>query len=306
VHHEVSFNAPPSLGRRFERAATVTAILTCYNRRDQTLACLQSLYSQALPSGVVLNAVVVDDGSTDGTQAAVRGAFPETNVIRAPGNLYWAGGMALAERIALQGDPDYLLWLNDDVTLDKDALTVLFGANEATKAGHGIVVGALRDPTTDVLTYSGVRRRGFHPLRVETVSPDAEPRVVEMFHGNVVLVSRAAYLATGRIDGAFSHAHADFDYGLRAARAGIVCILAPGTVGTCADDNPEHPWLDASLSASVRLRLVLSRKGLPPRSTARYLRRHGGDFWPIFWLAPYIRALLLPACQTIVQRLRAR
>ena len=78
-----------------------------------------------------------------------------TTVIRAPGNLYWAGGMALAERIALQGDPDYLLWLNDDVTLDKDALTVLFGGDEANKAGHGIVVGALRDRTTDLLTYSG-------------------------------------------------------------------------------------------------------------------------------------------------------
>jgi GT2 family glycosyltransferase len=270
----------------------VTALLTSHNRRDLTLASLRSFYSQRLPPSVRLNAVLVDDGSSDATESAVRGAFPDTHVIRGPGDLYWAGGMALAERIGVADDPDYLLWLNDDVTLDADALERLLRTEAAGGRGQCIVVGALRDPSSRALTYSGVRRKGAHPLRVDLVEPGDEPKKVEMFHGNVVLVSRAAYLVTGPIDGDFSHAQADFDYALRAAKAQIVSFLAPGTVGTCARDGKSARWLDRSYSVRERLQFLLGRKGLPPRSTARYLIRHGGLAWPLWWITPYARFAL--------------
>ena len=267
-------------------------MLTSHTRRDRTLACLRSFYSQSLPSSLALDAVLVDDGSTDGTGPEVDRAFPSTKVIRGSGELYWAGGMALAEQTALSADPDYLLWLNDDVTLDEDAIAKLLETERANRPGRCIVVGAVRDPSSGEVSYSGVQRRDFHPLRVDIVEPDSKPKTVQMFHGNVVLVSRAASRLVGPIDGRFSHAQADFDYGLRAGRVGVVSILAPGTVGTCTDDSLPAAWLDRSLPAKRRIDLLLGRKGLPPRSAARYLRRHGGPLWPVFWAAPYVRAAL--------------
>ncbi len=40
-----------------------------------------------------------------------------------------------------------------------------------------------------------------------------------------------------------------------------------------------------------RLRVLFGPKGVPPRGRARYLRRHGGPAWFVFWLAPYVRSV---------------
>lgn len=253
---------------------------------------LSALFASAIQPEIRLEAVVVDDCSHDGTRDAMRSFDGRLRVLDGTGSLYWAGGMARAEAAALRRMPDYILWLNDDVVLDANALSRLL--DEASReAGTCIVVGALRDPESGALTYSGIGRRGRHPLRVELVHPDDEHAVdVEMFNGNVVLVPRAIAEKVGPIDGRLGHGAADFDYGLRAARMGIRSILAPGTVGTCARGAERDPWLDRSLPLGRRLRLLFGPKGHPPRARARYLLRHGGPVWPVYWVAPYIRATL--------------
>ena len=271
----------------------VTAILASHNRRAHTLDCLDSYFAQEVGPGDSLSAVVVDDGSVDGTAHAVRERHPGAKVILGDGSLFWAGGMALAEEVAWVDEPDYLLWLNDDVVLDSDALSRLYKTSSGSpQAACCIAVGALRDPHTGELTYSGVRRRGFHPLRVELVRPSNVPMPVETFNGNVVLVPRQAASVVGPIDGAFVHGAADFDYGLRAVGVGVANILVPGTVGTCPRDHPLEPWRDRSRPPRERLALLLGPKGAPPRARARYLRRHGGPAWPVYWAAPYVRAAL--------------
>ena len=267
----------------------VTAILACHNRRDVTLRCLASYFGQAHQPGIQLDAVLVDDGSTDGTAEAVLRSFPNVEVVAGDGTLYWAGAMALAERIARRQDPDYLLWLNDDVVLDPKALKTLIDTAEA-EARPCIAVGALRDPSTGELTYSGIRRKGRHPLRVEPVPPAEQPVAVETFNGNVVLVPRDVTSEIGPLDGAFVHGAADFDFGLRATKAGVLNLVAPGTIGTCSRNTNISPWLDPSLPRRERVRLLLGPKGLPPRARGRFLRRHGGAAWPVFWLASYVRA----------------
>jgi GT2 family glycosyltransferase len=267
----------------------VTAILASHNRRAQTLQCLASYFAQEIGPTVLLAAVVVDDGSADGTAEAVGDRFPETEIIMGDGNLFWAGAMAIAEQAALRQDPDHLLWLNDDVVLDPEALRRLIETADR-RAEDCIAVGALRDPVTGELTYSGIRRRGLHPLRVDLVAPTDEPVEVETFNGNAVFVPRAVADKVGPFDGEFVHAAADLDYGLRARAAGVSVLLAPGAVGTCARGSDQAPWLDRSVSAWTRLRFLLGPKGVPPRARARYLRRHGGPIWILFWLTPYIRA----------------
>ncbi len=152
-------------------------------------------------------------------------------------------------------------------------------------------MGAVRDPITGLLTYSGFRRRGRHPLQMDLVVPADEPVEVETFNGNVVLVPRSVARKIGPIDGALVHSAADFDYGLRAGEAGLMNSLTPGTVGTCARNTNPSPWLDRSIPPGQRLRLLLGPKGLPPRARARYLSRHGGPFWFLFWLASYVQAV---------------
>jgi len=281
----------------------ITAILTSHNRREKTLACLRSYFDQALRTPATLEAVLVDDGSTDGTAEAVQAIAAPVTIVRGSGDLYWAAGMALAEKEALRRAPDCLLWLNDDVVLDRDALERLLAV-----AGKGdstcIVVSAVRDPTTGDTTYSGLRRRDYHPLRYERVEPADRPLAVETFHGNIVLVPRAVAVSIGGIDGQFAHGAADYDYGLRATKAGVINLLAPGTVGTCSWDSPNKPWLNPSKPFRERLQFLLGPKGLPPRSFARYLRRHGGRAWFVFWLALYAKFLAVSLREAVARSLK--
>ena len=268
----------------------VTAILASHNRREKTLACLASFYAQQTDLAVSLGVVLVDDGSSDGTPDAVRERFSDVEVIAGSGSLYWAGAMAVAERAAVARDPDFLLWLNDDVVLGPPALESLIETSRRAE-GRSIVVGATRDPASGTLTYSGLRRAGWHPLHMALVQPDDRPLEVETFNGNVVLVPRAVREAVGPMDGALLHSAADYDYGLRAGRMGFRNLLAEGTVGTCERDGGRRPWRDADLPLRERLTQFFGPKGFPLRPRARYLRRHGGPAWPALWLWTYLRRL---------------
>jgi GT2 family glycosyltransferase len=75
---------------------TIAVLLTCHNRRDKTITCLDSLYNCLLPSDFQLDVFLVDDGSSDGTSKAVSEKFPSVNVIQGNGNLFWNQGMRLA------------------------------------------------------------------------------------------------------------------------------------------------------------------------------------------------------------------
>jgi GT2 family glycosyltransferase len=203
--------------------------------------------------------------------------------------------MRLAQEAAVPADPDYLLWLNDDVCLCPDALSVLLRTHRALEARGTpdvIIVGAMRDPATNVTTYSGVERDAqVRRMRFGIVEPTSEPVPCETMHGNLVLVPRSVYRRVGAFDPAFVHSMNDFDYGLRARAAGCEVWLAPGHLGTCAFNATKRAWLDDSLPFRDRVRYLLSPRGLPPREWLRFTRRHGGALWPALFVAPYVRFL---------------
>ena len=290
----------PARGRRAsvapQRASrvsstTIVALVASHNRRAKTLACLDSYFAQDAGPDAALSAVLVDDASTDGTATAVQERFPGTHVIVGSGDLFWARSMAIAEVAARTYAPEYVLWLNDDVVLDQGALRRLMDTVTSASPNGCIVVGALRDPVTGEVSYSGFRRSGLNPLRVAKIQPTDRPVEIDTFAGNVVLVTRTALERVGGIDGEFEHASADHDYGLRAASVGVPRLLAAGTVGTCVLNPSTAPWADPALTVRERFQVLVGSKGHPPHSRARYLRRHGGPLWPVFWVAPYVRAL---------------
>jgi GT2 family glycosyltransferase len=54
---------------------TISVIIPTYNRKDVVVACLRALFAQSL-DGDLFEVIVVDDGSTDGTAAAVGALVP--------------------------------------------------------------------------------------------------------------------------------------------------------------------------------------------------------------------------------------
>ena len=274
-------------------ATRIAALLTCHNRVERTLACLESLTTQVGADDAKLDVVVVDAGSTDGTREAVASRFPDVTLIERGPDVFWNGGMRVALAHASTTDPDHYLWLNDDVVLDDDVVATLLTTHAdllGRRAAPCIVAGSTRDPRTGAVTYGGVVRPSrLRPLRYEWVEPAEVPRRVETMNGNVVLVPRAVVAAIGTLARGYTHGMGDFDYGHRAERAGCEVWITPGTIGTCAR-NPPAPR-DGSLEEHRR-RATSHTGGLPPDEWSTFARRWAGPLWPAYALSPYVRGLL--------------
>ena len=266
--------------------------MTCYNRRNTTLTCLQALYQQ----DAIFDVFLIDDGSSDGTTDAVKSHYPEVNILEGNGNLFWVGGMRLAFAEALKVNYEYYLWLNDDTLLEPDALPNLLNAHQLlTQRGYqnSIVVGSVKDPVTGKYTYGGrVRSKRRFSHTFENVEPAKEPKECETMQGNIVLIPHVVAEKVGNLDIAFTHQRGDLDYGLRARKLGCSIWVAPEYLGTCPQNSVRGSWVDTNLPIHKRWQKVFQVKGFPLREWTIFTKRHSGPFWFIYWTFPYIRAVI--------------
>lgn len=287
---------------------TIAALLTCYNRRSNTLQCLQALYQQAIPAHTRLQTYLVDDGSSDGTADAVQAQYPDVRVIKGDGSLFWNGGMRRAFEAAQLDDPDYYLWLNDDTVLYPQALETLLSVSaQLAEQGNNraIIAVSTLDPETHTPSYGGLMQTyWWHPLKFHLVEPDPQqPKSCDTLHGNCVLIPRAVANLVGNLNPAFTHNLGDFDYGLRARRKGCSVWMAPGYLGTCSDNSPAKRMVKANLNSDSWKKVGDLPKGLAMEDVTlhsyqewkAFCQEHGGLFWFFYWLLPYRRLLLLKA-----------
>lgn len=237
-----------------------------------------------------LQVVLFDDASTDGTVDAVLAEVPAATIIRGDGETFWNGGLHRAWKQALALDVEGFLWLNDDVELDVDAIDRLAAQwRKFVSEGHDkfILVGATRGRIGG-LTYGGMKRRR-NPLTLKLeVQPAAEdPVSVDTFNGNIVLIPRKVTDEIGINDEVFFHKFGDVDYGLSATKAGIPCVVMPGTLGIC---ETNLPIAYGALSMRQRWKTVNSHRGLPMTSWWRLVRRHSGPWCVPHFLSAYYRA----------------
>lgn len=268
----------------------IAACLTAFNRREKTCAALRAFFDQE--GGFDLSGVLMDDGSRDGTADAVGGQFPRVSVLRGDGSLFWNGGMSAAFERAREKGADFYLWLNDDTMLQKDALARLIRDYQSLNPPVGaIVVGSTLDEAGDTHTYGGVRCTSkWHPGRFALVEPGISVKVCDAMNGNIVLISAEAAESVGDIDSRFTHSMGDYDYALRARALGVPVVVGTGYHGACPRNPAGSAWHQKATIAE-RYRAAVSPKGLPMGEWAHFLRKHGGSFWPIAWLATYRRIL---------------
>ncbi len=281
----------------------LAALLTCHNRKPITLTGLSALFNQELPDGVMVDVYLVDDGSTDGTTAAVTESYPQVKILQGDGSLFWNGGTRKAFAEAINHDYDYYLWLNNDTFLYPNALSNLLETYRSLlKRGErrAIIAGSTCDPKTKTLTYGGVVRRSrWRPLKFDLVEPGEQVKHCDTMNGNCVLIPREVVQVVGNLELAFTHYAGDWDYGLRAGKQGCTVWIAPGYVGTCSQNYQPGSEADLPVNLGDGLKKIGQPKGLPVREQVLhpigewkvFAQRHGGLLWPIYWLIPYRRLL---------------
>ena len=102
----------------------VSIVIVNWNGKDDTIACLSSIRLMK-KTGVLLDTIVVDNGSTNDSVSSIIKIHPWVRIITLTENLGFTGGNNVGIADALQHEADYVWLLNNDTIVDSNALTLL-------------------------------------------------------------------------------------------------------------------------------------------------------------------------------------
>jgi GT2 family glycosyltransferase len=267
----------------------VAVLITCYNRKDKTLICLEHVFKQKIKEAYSLHVFLVDDGSTDGTYETVKKIFPEVNIIQGNGNLYWNQGMRLAwDTASNTSDFDFYVWLNDDTFIDENAIEGLI-LNHIEIVSRdlkiGVITGACRVAIDkQEFSYGGRNDK-------EEVIPNGKIQQCNYINGNVVLVPKEVFNALGNLSNYYTHAMGDFDYGLRAVREGFKCYTTKTYIATCAPNVGIPGWCDPQNSFKKRLELLHSPLGLNIKEYIIFRKKNTKNDWFFYTVKAYFKMI---------------
>jgi GT2 family glycosyltransferase len=249
----------------------IAVLLTTYNRREKTVACLQSLKKQVLAPDVHIEIYLTDASSSDDTVNAVRNIYPKANIYIKDNSLFWAGGMRNSWKEALMHNPDYYLLLNDDTLLKENAISVLI----STRYPHpAVCIGNTSDPATGQRSYGGraltSKRRWKDDL---VIFSETEYLRCDVANANIMLVPKEIVEKVGILSEGYTHGLADYDYSLKVNKSGFKVLVAPGYLGTCANDHGNN-WRSQNTSLKQRIQYLKSPKGLAYNEYMTFIKRH--------------------------------
>jgi GT2 family glycosyltransferase len=242
----------------------IAVLLTCFNRVDTTLRCLEEL----LVLNQEVDVYLVDDNSSDGTLDAVLINFPKVNVINGDGNLFWNRGMHLAWEYAKKKGYSYYLWLNDDVILYRNCFVELFECSRLSE-NNSIISGLIESHNKEKTLYGGTDK-----YKKLLISSGVMQAVTNM-NGNVVLIPASVFAILGNLDPVFHHDLGDVDYGLRAIENGVGVFTTRVAIGSCDENDVCRVRLWNS-SLLKRFQRLYSPLGNNPVINFYFRRRHYG------------------------------
>jgi len=239
-------------------------LLTCYNRKKITLRCLTALTQIRKNFDIYL----VDDNSTDGTFDAVKKLFPEVNLIKGTGNLFWNRGMHLAWSVASEKNYDFYIWLNDDVLIHEDSFDEIFECS--TLQNHkSIISGIVLNKKTNEVIYGG------RDQAKKLLQPNGKLNSITYLNGNFVLVPRYVYKILGNLDPVFHHDIGDVDYGLRAKQEGIKVLTTRKAVAH-GEANKIKRFRKDNTTLINRFKHLYSPLGSNPNINFYFRKKHYG------------------------------
>ncbi len=229
----------------------ILVIVVTYNAMEWVERCLGSLRGSSLPPDVL----VVDNGSSDGTQDYIRRLFPEAELICSDGNPGFGAANNIGLRLALERGYDFVYLLNQDAWVLPDTLRLLV---DAMRPGFGILSPVQRDTegrmdrqferkcgrrlkaaasglSASGMTYAGSpaapRSHGASSAPSASASPEAQssPEVVEVPFVMAAhwLLSAETIRRVGGFSPAFRQYGEDDNYIDRLHYHGLRCAVVP-------------------------------------------------------------------------------
>jgi GT2 family glycosyltransferase len=199
----------------------IAIVIPVHNRLQYTRSCLRSLHQQTIRDFQI---VVVDDGSTDGTDEMIVSEFPDVVLLRGDGNLWWTRAINIGVAYALSHGADYILTLNDDIILQPDFIESM--VSRAAENPNALLGGVEIDSITKTPLYGGKIidwKLAKYRSVLDTLKPENQHGLHAVNHlpGRELLIPAETFREIGFFDAKnFPQTVADFDFTYRAYKAG--------------------------------------------------------------------------------------
>ena len=206
----------------------VAIVIPVYNRKEITLKCLRAIYEN-LPES--FRVIVVDSGSIDGTQAAIRENYPDTLMIQGTSSDWWAGATNRGINQAIELGCQSVLTYNDDNVATPGLFAKLSGT--ADSYSNAIISSAVCYLDAKDKIYFAGRKRSrltdrfiYMDLDQKYKGLESGIREVDLLHGMCTLFPVSVFQTVGWFDeNAYPHLFADDDLVLRAKDQGYRLLV---------------------------------------------------------------------------------
>lgn len=206
----------------------VSIIIVSWNRVQDTLECLNSVFKSDYPNYEV---IVVDNGSTDRSVPCIREAYPKVSILENEKNFGFTGGNNQAMRYAMKRNADYLWLLNNDAITESDTLKKLVNAVDRNEVIGLISPMIYYYGKSDEVQFGGIRLdleayayRENPPLSL----PDGkDPNMDNLLVGTALLIKRRVVDDIGYLNENYFAYVEDFEYCMRAKRSGYASAVLP-------------------------------------------------------------------------------
>jgi len=217
-------------------SSKIIVIVLTYNQRKKTIECLRDLIYQ---EGPLFQILVWDNGSQDGTVAAIEKAFPSVLTHYNPSNLGVAGGRNASAQMAIDElGATHLLFLDNDILVEPGFIKALYQPF-TTDARLGQTQAKLRfmhDRT--LINDGGGARINFvlwrvHPVGFGELDQGQYDTPKECIScGGAMMVRADVFQELGGFDPLFGpFGPEDLDFSLHLQKSGYRALYIPQAVG---------------------------------------------------------------------------
>ncbi|MEM4429810.1 MAG: glycosyltransferase family 2 protein, partial [Thermofilaceae archaeon] len=212
-----------------EQSVFVSVIILNWNGGDYLLRCVKSVLESDYPKNL-LEVVVVDNGSTDGSAEAVKKVYPQIKLIKNKKNL----GYCLGNNIGIKNAKgELIILLNNDTIVDKHWIKEIL--KKVKDPEVGIVGCKLYFPGTKIIQSIGFREKflgywesiGAGQIDVGQFDNIEE---VDYVSGAALAVKREVLERIGLLDPNFYAYSEDIDLCYRARRSGYKVVTSNAIV----------------------------------------------------------------------------
>lgn len=255
----------------------VAVLILNWNRAEMTIACIESLLHLNYDN---YDIIVIDNGSTDGSEEIIRHKFPNISILQTGSNLGYSEGNNRGIKKALEENADYILILNNDTKLDRDCLSHLVEMCEKNESigVAGAIACDYDDPAKILQVSCSFDWQTLKPkiLNLEEANQFDRGNYFDAAYiqGDCMFVRKQVFKKIGYFNTRFFFGYEDVDFCFRAAAAGYRCVVSKCAKfyalinGTIGRGNPLFAYY------MTRNRLLFLSRLLSKNEQQKY-------FWPI-------------------------